>query len=206
MFPWLILLAAAPVVGLAWFIRYYLKSDMRKLLLAQQMVSSPFGTVRVGQYVKLVGKLRASAELFNAPLGREPCVFYKYLVTNRGEYETVLANEQRTQDVYLEEASGVCALVLMAGAHIVTIDKRVFDDGSSFGCEEILQEGATVAVFGVVRRADDSNAYRGDRASIEIEKGTARLFLVTNDPDTVADSAEAIGTALEKRRRAATKT
>jgi hypothetical protein len=85
----------------------------------QQWRRTSIADARMGQMIKIVGKLRGTAAPFTAPLGGVSCLWYRTVVQTWDGflYSPRRIIEQRAQDLYVDDDTG-SALVRMQGAEV----------------------------------------------------------------------------------------
>jgi len=95
----------------------------RRLIALQR---TPVARAKPGELIKIVGRLRATAPAFTAPLSGATCVLYSSVaqVYDGGRYVPKPITEQRTQDVFVNDATG-SALVRLGPTAEVSLAEMI---------------------------------------------------------------------------------
>ncbi len=79
----------------------------KRAIILREMAKSkakPIGSIREGEYVKVVGKAKHAKEPLIAPISERPCIFYHVEVLNTGgKNDKTLIDEMKAQDFFLEQ-------------------------------------------------------------------------------------------------------
>ena len=125
----LFVLAFGSLGGLFWLRRVLRRSEAKREDLRTELrgPSTPIGTLRDGDRVKVVGRVRVVNEALFSPVTGRPCVYYEFCVRSYEQQAWLtLVDEKRGRQFLLEDASGP-VLVRMVAVHAMVERTPVVD-------------------------------------------------------------------------------
>ena len=165
-----------------------------------------------GQLVKLVGRLQFAGEPLSAPISGKPCAYFCTVAW--GDEKRTAQESDFCRRFWIEDGSGRALVEMGYPTFVVSMDadfrvgyfkkatprmaaflERHHMGSHRFGlrCEEgVLEEGETVAVYGLCRREPDpdprapNDGYRGRPTRLCIVEPPLGEMLISDDPKVFA--------------------